>query len=803
MPKSYKCPREESCIVKGGHDSLCATGYQGPLCAVCSLGYYKQLKTCQLCPTKKWMIVQLSIIAAVAAIVFGVIIWTSKRKSKKKEGRSSVDIILCRLKIVIGFYQVTNGVLETFSFIKWPGALDIIGKYSEILQMNVFQVAPIHCLLPNVKMNAFGNLFAILGMNAAAILVAALAYKLRKLFLLRSTLNKEEKEKKVGQTKEVIYRNLFFFLFVTYLSTCSKTAQVVPLSCRKLCLDEEDKTCDEYLRADYSMNCNGQEYNRSVNVAYCSVFYILFLPTASLIVLWRQRRVLPGNVNNAEDEALENQEQATGNETRAEDEALGHQQQDTGNEIHSENEALDHQAQATGSEIQTENEVLGHQEQATGSEIQTENEALEHQEQATGSEIQTENEALDHQEQATGSEIQTDNEALDHQEQATGSEIQTENEALDHQEQATGSEIQTENEALGHQEQATGSEIQTENEALDHQEQATGSEIKTENEALDHQEQATGSEIQTENEALGHQEQATGSEIKTENEALDHQEQATGNEIQTENEALGHQEQATGSEIQTENEALGHQEQATGNEIQTENEALGHQQQATGSEIQTENEALDHQEQATGSEIQTENEALEHQEQATGSEIQTENEALGHQEQATGSEIQTENETLDHQEQASGNEIQAAENEALEPQEPATELVTGLRFLFENYNSRAWYWEFVEMFRKVILTSALIFLGGESRAYVGLAFLTSGAYAMLFACVSPMADPFENKLMVSSLSVTFVNLAIGAVSRIPQENSPSSIDPYLDSIIFNILVFGANTLVISLLVGNY
>ena len=171
--------------------------------------------------------------------------------------------------------------------------------------------------------------------------------------------------------------------------------------------------------------------------------------------------------------------------------------------------------------------------------------------------------------------------------------------------------------------------------------------------------------------------------------------------------------------------------------------------------------------------------------------------------QATGSEIQTENEALDHQAQATGSEIQAADNEDLEPQEPATELVTGLRFLFENYNSRAWYWEFIEMFRKVILTSALIFLGGESRAYVGLAFLTSGAYAMLFALVSPMADPFENKLMVSSLSVTFVNLAIGAVSRIPQENTPSSIDPYLDNITFNILVFGANTLVISLLVGNY
>ena len=380
--------------------------------------------------------------AAVAAIVVAVIIWTGKRKSKKKPGRSSVDIILGRLKIVIGFYQVTYGVLDAFSYIEWPESLALIGKYSEILQMSVFQVAPIHCLLPNVKMNAFGSLFAILAMNAAAILISALVYVLRKLFLLRSTLNEEQKEKKVAQTKELIYRNLFFFLFVTYLGTCSKTAQVLPLACRKVCLDEEDETCDDYLRADYSINCNGQGYNRLVIVAYCAVFYIIFLPSASLIALWRQRKVLGGNP------------------------------------------------------------------------------------------------------------------------------------------------------------------------------------------------------------------------------------------------------------------------------------------------------------------------------------------------------------------------IQA-ENEALEPQGQATGIITGLRFLFENYNSRSWYWEFIEMIRKVVLTSALILVGGESRAYIGLALIISGLYGMSFAYIGPMADPFENKLMLSSLAVTFVNLGIGAVSRIPLESIPASVDPYVDSIMFNILVFGANSLVISLLVGNY
>ena len=425
----------------GGLDSFCATGYQGPLCEVCSAGYYKQLQTCQLCPTKKWMIVQLSVVATVVVIVIAVLVWTGKKKSKKR-GRSSVDVILGRLKIVIGFYQVTNGVLEAFSYIKWPDSLTLIGKYSETLQLSVFQIAPIHCLFPNVKMNAFGSLFAILAMNAAAILLSVLVYLLRKLCLLRSTLNKEQKEKKIVKTKELIYRNLFFFLYVSYLSTCSKTAHVLPLACRKLCLGEEKETCDVYVKADYNVKCEGQEYNRLVIVAYCAAFYLIILPSASVTALWRQRKMRHGNV------------------------------------------------------------------------------------------------------------------------------------------------------------------------------------------------------------------------------------------------------------------------------------------------------------------IQTENEALEPQDQATG-------------------------------------------------------IIAGLRFLFENYNSRSWYWELIETIRKVVLTSGLILVGGESRAYVGLACVFSGLYGMLFAYKSPIVDPFENKLMLTSLAVAFVNLGIGAVSKIPKERIPASIDPYVDGIMFNVLVIGANSLVIILLVGNY
>ncbi|XP_068749385.1 uncharacterized protein [Montipora capricornis] len=441
LPQEYRCLRPESCL--GGMNSTCFAGYKGPLCEVCSSGYYKQFKTCKECPSTAWMIAQLSVIAAVVIIIAVVVVWRSRKQAKKKQDRFLVDIILGKVKIVIGFYQVTFGVLDAFAYIKWPDSLEFIGKYSEILQLNVIQIAPIHCLFPDLKVNAFVRLFTVLGINAAVIILAFIIYGIRKVLLSRKTFPSQvEKVRKISETKQLVYRTVFFFLYLTYLSTCSKTAHVLPLACRTLCLDEKHGKCDAFLKVDFNVKCSSQEFRRSVIVAYCSVLYIMFLPLAVLVVLWRHQRSLKQHGDRADDESTHSQ--------------------------HS-----------------------------------------------------------------------------------------------------------------------------------------------------------------------------------------------------------------------------------------------------------------------------------------------------------------------------------------------IPEIVTGLHFLFANYNTHTWYWELVETARKVTLTSGIILIGGESRAYVGLAFVMSGLYGMFFAYKRPIADPFENSLMLSSLAVTFVNLAIGVVSRIPAETTKSSLESYVDHIMFNALVFGANFLVIAILVVQY
>ena len=289
IPTPYRCPAKESC--KGGLESPCENGYEGPLCSVCSKGYYKQLKICTRCPSKKLIVSQLSIIVAILFIVITVLVWQSRRRMEKKDDSVLIDKFFSNVKIVIGFYQVTYGLLEVFSYIDWPGSLETIAKYSGFLQLNVLQIAPIQCLLPGLHLNAFGSLFAMMIMNMAIVCFSFIAYGVHKRIISGNRkLEEDEKSSKVSQSKELMYRNLFFFLYVTYLSTCYKAASVLPLACGKLCRDDKEVLCSTYLKADYSVQCEGQKYNHMLVMGYISTAYIIVLPVVTFFALWRQRK---------------------------------------------------------------------------------------------------------------------------------------------------------------------------------------------------------------------------------------------------------------------------------------------------------------------------------------------------------------------------------------------------------------------------------------------------------------------------------------------------------------------------------
>ena len=246
---------------------------------MCQDNYYKRVLACKLCPSGTWVIVQLSLLSVAILVLFIIFLWSGRRRKNIDNSgkRPMFDILLARLKIVIGFYQVTSGIIEGFVYVKWPSSLSVIVDYAEVIQLNILSFVPLHCLFPSWKQNAISKMYLMLRSNAGVILFTVISFWIRKLFLLRS-INKEQSSKRriaLSSTKEFPYRNMFLFLFITYPSTCSAIPRILPLACHDLCIES---SCTRYLKADYSIKCEGDEYNIVKLFAVAALSYIVVLP---------------------------------------------------------------------------------------------------------------------------------------------------------------------------------------------------------------------------------------------------------------------------------------------------------------------------------------------------------------------------------------------------------------------------------------------------------------------------------------------------------------------------------------------
>ena len=266
----------------------CATGFEGPLCAVCSKGFYKMISSCQKCPSLPWLVAQISIV--MVAIVVIVIPVTLGKRFKDKNGRSLTDIVLARLKIVIGFYQVTSGTLDSFSYIQWPSALIQLVKYAQIAQLNLLQIVPIHCFSNIVSVSSYTSLTLFTAIVVTTPLLAMLIYWVKKLWKRkRCDLQSEESFDVSQPLQEKCYRAVFLVLFLIYPAACTQILQFLPPACHKVCVDLKQQTCQSFLRSDYSVECYTSAYNKFVLVAYVMTAFVVGFPVLTLSLLWKHR----------------------------------------------------------------------------------------------------------------------------------------------------------------------------------------------------------------------------------------------------------------------------------------------------------------------------------------------------------------------------------------------------------------------------------------------------------------------------------------------------------------------------------
>ena len=80
-------------------------------------------------------------------------------------------------------FQVTAGTLDAFSYVQWPEALLQLSNYAKFVQLNLAQIAPIHCFRESLKMNAYVGLVAIVALNAGVIILAFMYFQFRKIMI--------------------------------------------------------------------------------------------------------------------------------------------------------------------------------------------------------------------------------------------------------------------------------------------------------------------------------------------------------------------------------------------------------------------------------------------------------------------------------------------------------------------------------------------------------------------------------------------------------------------------------------------
>lgn len=280
----------------------CATGYKGRVCAVCKKGFYKIISSCQKCPSLRWLIGQITIVLVAIAMV-AIPVALGKR-IKDRNGRSLTDIVLARLKIVIGFYQVTSGTLESFSYVKWPSALMQLVKYAKILQLNLLQIAPVHCFSNGINVNSYTTLTLFTTIVVLTPVLAILIYWLNK-FCQRKVYHLHPKESvyKSQSFKEKCYRVVFLVLFLVYPAACTIILQMLPPACHKICVDTKQESCQSFLRSDYSVECYTSTYKKYVMVPYLMTAFVTGFPALTLFLLWKYQHNAKTGGTNIDEEA--------------------------------------------------------------------------------------------------------------------------------------------------------------------------------------------------------------------------------------------------------------------------------------------------------------------------------------------------------------------------------------------------------------------------------------------------------------------------------------------------------------------
>ncbi|XP_038062244.1 uncharacterized protein LOC119732681 [Patiria miniata] len=311
LPKVNKCPRSESCVnaVLGGIKAECEEGYTGWLCSQCSRYYYPWFDHCFECPEWWWFLLEVIAVCVVIALIVIIIAWQARKV--RRSGRSAVNMLLARGKILLGFYQVMGEIFSALDDIAWPNILTSVGSVFRLLEVNIMRlfISP-RCYFPNFTYPNIYIEFLVGIVFVVFVLLAAWCFYSSKMCYLKAKKTpRAERKALLSQTKQRCYMFVVILLFISYPSLSSVILTLLPSGCHLFYVDEKDTLNVTRLRADYSIDCQTQQHVHFNYAAEASLFYVVGFPLVLFLLLWwnvrkRKKTGAVGGRRESEDQPL-------------------------------------------------------------------------------------------------------------------------------------------------------------------------------------------------------------------------------------------------------------------------------------------------------------------------------------------------------------------------------------------------------------------------------------------------------------------------------------------------------------------
>ena len=292
LPKAHKCLSKGICL--GGIRTRCRKGYTGPLCTLCQRGHYQHFKSCAKCP--KFRIVCFQLLGYILLFIFICVLvnWADKLiiNLSNEEKRSLADVLLSLLKILLGFYQVLNGTVTSFSYIPWPKTLNTALKVFQYIELQLLRLPSLRCVKYSWEVNAVTEFWISLFLTVLVPCTIFIYYFIRIKILHRRCRTRQEFFRTSKTIRESCFRSTMIFLFSSYPITSKRIIQLLPFSCHNICFDSTSKYCLSFITADYSLKClPSNEGHWLLYVVYVSMVIPFGFPVLLLLRLYLIFRV--------------------------------------------------------------------------------------------------------------------------------------------------------------------------------------------------------------------------------------------------------------------------------------------------------------------------------------------------------------------------------------------------------------------------------------------------------------------------------------------------------------------------------